>query len=194
MRSKGFTLVELMIVVAIIGVLAVVGMSTFKHYGDTGRAAEAMSMIAEFKSKEEAYKAEYNTYTSTDTAETNLTPSLSSNCPSGQVEPCPKSVAKPWSSGTLANWATLGVNTTRSQLYCGYVVIAGAANSWNGTTPTAAASAAGSDGQKLFSNTAPATPWFYVRAQCDNNPKLSNNTTYLASSNAATVVTLNDHQ
>src|SRR5438270_13874683 len=88
-RQMGFTLVELMIVVTIIGVLAVIAGTAFRRYGTSGRNAEAMGMIGEFKTKEEAYRAESNVYLSTDAAETTVYPTIGS-CPAGQTEPCPK--------------------------------------------------------------------------------------------------------
>jgi prepilin-type N-terminal cleavage/methylation domain-containing protein len=187
MRQRGFTLVELMIVVAIIGVLAVVAVTTFRKYSDSGRAAEAMAMIGEFKTKEEAYKAEYNTYLSTDSSETALYPVLTTGCPSGQHEPCPKSMpAKPWASAPLSNWQTLGIAPTRGQLYCGYVAIAGTSAGWGN---------AGPNGKNIFSNATPTAPnWFYVYAECDNNWKLSGNTTYVSAFNQSTVFTKNEHQ
>jgi prepilin-type N-terminal cleavage/methylation domain-containing protein len=184
-RQIGFTLVELMIVVAIIGVLAVVAGSAYKKYSGRARATEAMSLIVEFKAKEEAYRAEFNTYLSTDSAEGNVYPTIG-GCPAGQVEPCPKLLParNTWTVAPLLNWATLGLNPARSQLYCGYVAIAGAAGAWG---------IAGSDGKNAFGNgTAPTAPWFYVRAVCDNSPTDARNATYVGTSANSTLVTLNE--
>ena len=63
LRKHGFTLVELMIVVAIIGVLAVVAGTAYRRYMDSGRTAEAMAMLGEIRAKEEAYRAEFSSYT-----------------------------------------------------------------------------------------------------------------------------------
>jgi len=179
----GFTLVELMIVVAIIGVLAVVAGTAFNRYSASGRAAEAMSVIGEFKSKEEAYRAENNQYLSTDSAEGNLYPVLGT-C-SGQTEPCAKALParNTWSGPPLGNWAALGFNPPRTQLYCGYVVIAGAGGSFGN---------AGTQGKNALGNVAPSTPWYYVRAECDNNRTNSLNTTYIATNSNTALVTLND--
>lgn len=183
-RQVGFTLVELMIVVTIIGVLAVVAGTAFRRYGTAGRNAEAMSMIGEFKTKQEAYKAEYNVYLSTDAAETTVYPTLGSCV--GQVEPCPKALParSTWTAAPLLNWANLGIAPGRQQLYCGYVAIAGS-GAWGN---------AGAQGQAAFGNTLPSGPFYYVRAECDNNRNVTNNTTFIATSTSSAVITINENQ
>lgn len=193
MRQPGFTLVELMIVVAILGVLAVVAGAGYRKYMSSARRAEVMAMIGEFKAKQEAYRAEFNTYCGSNAAdvaggadcltatnENTLYPALLAT-----GEPKPKSVA------TLASrpggWQRLGINPQRTQLYCGYVAVAGPAN-----TPPA-----GPDGLAIYSTlpgSTPATPWFYVRAQCDNDGNPAVNVTYITAHNTTTVVTRDENK
>ncbi len=51
--QKGFTLVEIMIVVAIIGILASIAIPSYTDYVKRGKAAEATSTLADIKSRME---------------------------------------------------------------------------------------------------------------------------------------------
>ncbi len=63
MRSrKGFTLVELMIVVAIIGILAAIAIPNFLNFRMKAKTSEAKSNLGAIRSTEVAYFAEYNLY------------------------------------------------------------------------------------------------------------------------------------
>ncbi|MDW8361337.1 MAG: prepilin-type N-terminal cleavage/methylation domain-containing protein [Myxococcales bacterium] len=63
-RTRGFTLIELMIVVAIVGVLAAIAIPTFRSYLYRSKVSEAMSFLGEIKQRQEAYRAEFGTYAS----------------------------------------------------------------------------------------------------------------------------------
>jgi len=60
--SRAFTLIELLIVVAIIGILAAVGISQYGHYRMRGFNVAAMGDLSNFKSVMEAYYSEHQTY------------------------------------------------------------------------------------------------------------------------------------
>ena len=60
--KAGFTLVELMVVVAIIGILSSVAIPNFKKYQAKSRTAEARVQLAALYSAEQAAFGEYDTY------------------------------------------------------------------------------------------------------------------------------------
>lgn len=59
---KGFTLIELMIVVAIIGILAAIAIPNFLRFQLKAKTSEAKSTIGNIKMLETTFKAEYSYY------------------------------------------------------------------------------------------------------------------------------------
>ncbi len=60
--NKGFTLIELMIVVAIIGILAAIAVPNFQSYQAKSRQSEAKISLATVHSQEIAFSAEFGGY------------------------------------------------------------------------------------------------------------------------------------
>ncbi len=82
-RQKGFTLIELMIVVAIIGILAAIAIPQFNSYRRKAQDSAAKSALKNLATAQENYYATENTYTATRgnltgwTVESNVTVAIS---------------------------------------------------------------------------------------------------------------------
>ncbi len=64
-ESKGFTLIELMIVVAIVGVLAAIAIPNFLTYQAKAKTSEAKVNLGAISTNAEAWRVESNTYVAT---------------------------------------------------------------------------------------------------------------------------------
>jgi type IV pilus assembly protein PilA len=98
-RQAGFTLVELMIVIAIIGILAAVAIVGYRRYTVRAHNTEATSVLADIRLKQEAYRATFHRYA--DIREWTPTDSAGPN-------------AQDWPAGTALSttggkWRQLGV-------------------------------------------------------------------------------------
>jgi type IV pilus assembly protein PilE len=65
-RHAGFTLIEVMVVVAIVGILATVGYPAYTDYLRRGKVAEAVTTLAEARAKMEQYFLDNRTYVGSD--------------------------------------------------------------------------------------------------------------------------------
>ena len=63
-RRGGFTLIELMIVVAIIGILAAIAIPNFLRFQLKAKSSEGKTNLAAIRTAEESYFAEYGNYVS----------------------------------------------------------------------------------------------------------------------------------
>ena len=60
--SNGFTLVELMVAVGIMGVLLAIGLPQYNEYLVKGKLTEAMSMLSDLQLRQEQYYQDNRTY------------------------------------------------------------------------------------------------------------------------------------
>ncbi|HEY6726223.1 MAG TPA: prepilin-type N-terminal cleavage/methylation domain-containing protein [Polyangiaceae bacterium] len=121
-QARGVTLIELMIVVAMVGVLAALATVGYKRYISSAKTGEATQMLGTIKAAQEAFKAETFRYLA-------VTKDLDTFYPQDDREIGTDKYAweggKPASAGD--NFQTLGVNSTGPVLF-GYACMAGSAS------------------------------------------------------------------
>ena len=61
-KNKGFTLIEVMIVVAIIGILAAIAYPSYDEYVKRGNRAEGQAFLNEVAARQERYFSQNNKY------------------------------------------------------------------------------------------------------------------------------------
>jgi prepilin-type N-terminal cleavage/methylation domain-containing protein len=168
-NRSGFTLVELMIVVVIIGVLAAIGTIGYRKWIGRARSGEAVAMLAEMSSKEQSYKLEFATYLPL-RADNNATlPSADEVAAAFYPVPAdsatfdsvrtPTNIADPtkWPQG----WQAVGLRPRDTSLYCTYLTNAGGAG----------ADTKGLKFGVVLIGTNTAAPWFYSLAACNLDTK-----------------------
>lgn len=151
MSKKGFTLVELMVVVTIVGILATIAIVGFTKFIEQGRESEAMALLSQISAKEENYRAQRGSYLS---------------APANPVGTTPTEGEKRAWDQTQANWKRLGAKPGKSHVYYQYQVVAG-----NNTDCTAQPACSGVTGKtwwyaiasnnkkNIYINSARRQPW-----------------------------------
>jgi prepilin-type N-terminal cleavage/methylation domain-containing protein len=151
-RAKsGYTLIEMMVVVAITGVLTALAIPAFNGYMQRGRAAEAVTFLGVIKLREEAYRSEFGAYLGSGNA-------LSA-------------------FSTTSNWMpTANVSGTDTRPWATNSVFTAIGAKPDGAVRFAYAIVAGSPADGAFLNNAPYNVptteidfWFIARAQTDLN-------------------------
>ncbi len=150
---RGYTLVELLVVVIMVGVLATLAVIGVRKYVFAAKTSEAINMIGSIKAAQEAYKDETFSYLD------------ASNGDLGSLYPMqgtpPGKTKYHWvqeSHPDYPRWRALGIGTANAVQF-GYAMVAG------GATDAIPQPGTG----QVFSWPAPNGPWYVVRAVGDQD-------------------------
>jgi type IV pilus assembly protein PilA len=171
-RARGFTLVELMIVVAIVGVLAVLAVVGYRKLVQSSHVSEATGMVQNIRVAQESYHSETQQYAN-----------VSGNLQTFYPKAPQYQVVTAWGAACTAAcpggvpWSALPVHVDGPVMF-GYATIAGIPG---GTPPPVSVQV---NGQALAFPQAPTTDWYIIAAEgdLDGTPGQTNDTNVYATS------------
>lgn len=154
-RARGFTLIELMIVVVIVGILATLGVVGYRKMVNSAHTSEATQMLQSIRVAQESYRAETGGYAA---ISTNLDGTL---CPVSTI----KNEKVPWDpdcSGGVGKWSLLPLHVDGPVLFR-YTVVSGHAGE------SVPASPSGMQQKADFGSAKPTQDWFVTAAKGDSD-------------------------
>lgn len=128
-KDLGFTLIELMIVIAVIGVLATIAMPSYNEYIIRSKLSEAFSALSQMSTKLEQFYQDNRTYTGA--------------CTAGTVAPLPPNTTNFTFTCPTKNDTTYSVVATGAGQMAGFTFTLGPNNAQSTTAVGAGWSAAG---------------------------------------------------
>ena len=167
----GFTIIELMFVVAIVGILTTVALVSYSKSTRKAKSSEVRVLFAEFQTREEAYATENGRYLGVCNVAMPVAPP-DVGCVEGNYWPSPLDTQHKMNvTAPPARWSALRISPGKADLYCQYAVIAGPGN-FNGNM--------GPIGAEIYADVGgmPRKNWFYMMAQCDWDNDSSVNAMY----------------
>jgi type IV pilus assembly protein PilA len=175
-RARAFTLIEAMVVVALVGILAVVAGVAYRKWVLNSYVGEAQGMLGNIRSAEETFRAENSAYlsVSTDLTTASLYPLTA---PIGNLK-------TQWGANP-GLWAALNVNPNGPVRF-GYALIA--------DNSGAAAPPAAINGTAVNLAAMQGQPWYVAEAICDLDSDSTTNpsTTVYAVSGTNQITVLNE--
>ncbi|HEY2405854.1 MAG TPA: prepilin-type N-terminal cleavage/methylation domain-containing protein [Polyangiaceae bacterium] len=155
---RGFTLIEAMVVVMIVGILAVLATYSVRKYVSSSKTSEAIEMIGAIKAAQESYKDE--TFGYFDVSQGNYADYYPANSNYGRDKVAWGGTATAAGSNG-ARWSQLGLSSPGAFTF----VFACVAN--NDPTSTPAAPPAGDITIGSWPSAALGKPWYVVEAKAD---------------------------
>jgi type IV pilus assembly protein PilA len=170
-RSRGFTLVEMMIVVAIIGVLAVLAVAGYRKLVQSSHVSEATGMVQKIRVAQEAYHSETQQYA-------DVSNTLADYYPAAPVYGVVTGWGAPCTNCKSVTWSALPVHVDEPVLF-GYATVAGVAGGPAPNPPQVTV-----NGAALVFPATPTTDWYIIAADgdLDGNPTDTDNTHVYATS------------
>jgi prepilin-type N-terminal cleavage/methylation domain-containing protein len=151
-QTRGFTLIEAMAVVAIVGVLAMLGVLSYRRWVHSAYLTEAHNMVANIRAAEESFRAENGGYLGVSKAlgpghdYPRATPDKNTTAWGGPCADC------------IAPWSTLNIQPS-GPLVFGYSVVS--------DISTGNKLPANTVGGKTIDVSAVTAPWYYIEADGD---------------------------
>jgi type IV pilus assembly protein PilA len=119
--TAGFTLVELMVVVAILGVLATVAIVSFRKYTLRAHVSEAYGLLGMIRMRQESYRSEFSQYCDVSSpSHTGADGSIGSSWPTSP----PGRTPVDWYASLPVEWTQLGIRPS-GLVYYRYDTVAG---------------------------------------------------------------------
>jgi type IV pilus assembly protein PilA len=176
--TRGFTLIEMMIVVVIVGILATLAVVAYRKIVQSSHVSEATGMVQNIRVAQEAYRSETQQYANVSADYTNLCPQAPSyGVMTGWDPTCGTGSVK---------WSVLPLHVDGPVLF-GYGTAAGSA----GTAPVSPITYANAS---LSLPTSVPSDWFVAWAAADLDSDKSTGTLVVGSSWTNQVSVLNEGQ